>query len=138
MTEHDERLAEIRQRQHRFSGIQDVVVHPRLQWPWTSTVSTNGVIELVRDIPYLLDRLAASEQEAARLREALRFYAEIREYNSPGGSPPDEAVPIMGDRGMRARRALGLPEWDGTLPEALDATTAPEAERAGPPREGAE
>jgi hypothetical protein len=72
-----------------------------------------------------IGRLAASEQEAARLREALRFYAEIREYNSPGGSPPDEAAPIMGDRGMRARRALGLPE-------ALGATTAPEAERAGP------
>jgi hypothetical protein len=76
----------------------------------------------------IIEDLAA---ERDRLREVLRFYAEIREYNPPGGSPPDAAVPIMGDRGMRARRALGLPEWDGTLPEALAATTATEAERAG-------
>jgi hypothetical protein len=106
---------------------EGVITLPRVVEPGTEPPKPNW---LQRD--EALDRLAASEQEAARLRAALRFYAEIREYNPPGGSPPDEAAPIMGDRGMRARRALGLPEWDGTLPEALAATTAPEAERAGP------
>jgi hypothetical protein len=94
MTEQDERLTQIRQRQHRFSGIQDVVVHPRLQWPWTSTVSTNGVIELVRDIPYLLDRLAASEQEAARLRAVLDWTEALEAWASNAlGIVKDQRIP---------------------------------------------
>jgi hypothetical protein len=69
------------------------------------------------DVPYLLDRLEASEQEAARLRAALTWGVEWIE------AWPGECMPEWREWSERGREALG-------------ATTATEAERAGPIPEG--
>ena len=50
------------------------------------------------------------EAENARLREALIFYADIRQYNRVGGDPPTADPPIVWERGARARNALGREE----------------------------
>lgn len=82
------------------------------------------------DIPYLLDRLATSEQEAARLRERL---AAILACTTAGAT----RWPMIASGQGRAF-ALACLEADALLAghddatEALGATTAPEAERAGP------
>jgi hypothetical protein len=94
------------------------------------------VVGAETDIPYLLDRLVASEQEVARLRDRL---AAILACTTAGAT----RRPMIASGQGRAF-ALACLEADALLAghddttEALGAATAPEAERAGPPREGAE
>jgi hypothetical protein len=74
-----------------------------------------------------IGRLVASEQEAARLRTALRHYGQH-----------DEACHIARCQYDEQQNVLPGSHCGCGLLQALGATTAPEAERAGPPREGAE
>jgi hypothetical protein len=73
------------------------------------------------DIPYLLDRLAASEHEAGRLRAALGHAVEAVQWLLDDDVTDDDPGP-----GIRT----DLKRWQALLREAT------EAERAGPPREG--
>jgi hypothetical protein len=59
-----------------------------------------------RDGDALAAKLAERDAEVARLRAALAYYAEPREYNRVGGDPVGAEPPIMWDRGFRARAAL--------------------------------
>jgi hypothetical protein len=78
------------------------------------------------DIPYLLDRLAASEQEAARLRAErdaanARYAEQVQRLQAAIEQAKEYPCPACGHRLMVA---CGH--------DALGATTATEAERAGP------
>jgi hypothetical protein len=58
------------------------------------------------EIARLRALLTERDAEVARLRAALAYYAEPREYNRVGGDPVGAEPPIMWDRGFRARAAL--------------------------------
>jgi hypothetical protein len=95
----------------------------------TSMDNAEFIAHARSDIPYLLDRLAASEQEAARLRAALGRADGFMHVVSANilESLPDDVRQAINDL-ARIRRA--------EIQEALGATTATEAERAGPIPEG--
>jgi hypothetical protein len=88
---------------------------------WTSMDNAAFIAHARSDIPYLLDRLAASEQEAARLGAALRHYGQH-----------DEACHIARCQYDEQQNVLPGSHCGCGLLQALGATTAPEAERAGP------
>jgi len=69
-----ERIESIRAMAQSFSGLQYVVTHSRLQWPWTSSETTNQIVDLVRAVPEVLDALAtvtARAEALERENEAL-------------------------------------------------------------------
>jgi hypothetical protein len=79
-------------------------------------------------------RAERAEHEAARLREALRLTVrrdQITERLYRCGGHAEEASALYQEMARLER------EFRTARDEALGATTAPEAERAGPPREGA-
>jgi len=55
------------------------------------------------------DRIEALEAEAARLREALAFYAQPMAYQPTGWMGDRDPSPADQDRGKRARAALTPP-----------------------------
>jgi hypothetical protein len=134
---------------------EGVITLPRVVEPGTELPKPNW---LQRD--EALDRLAASEQEAARLRAesdewrdtaearmdlVARMQGHVRRYQDEINHLRAELarwVTAVRSDGLRVCFDCQASGWaeidhDASCVLALGATTAPEAERAGSPREGA-
>lgn len=73
-----EQVAEIRSRQHAFSGLQYATPGSPRGWPWSSVEATNRVVDLVRSIPLLLAEIDALRGEMERVKGEIRdVYSEF-------------------------------------------------------------